>query len=68
MLEQENIRSQNVIYKTYTKRELPLEQNRPSGSFPEKKTDHLPGRGMGTLPISGQVGEDHRQIECSGDV
>ena len=26
--------------------------------------NHLPGRGMGSLPIICQVGEDHRQIEC----
>ena len=68
MLEQEKIRPQNVIYKKYTWRELPPEQNRPCGSVPRKKTDHLPGQGMGPLPISGRVGEDQRQIECSGDV
>ena len=68
MLEREKIRPQNVIYKTHTRRELPLEQNRPDGSVPGEKTDHLPGRGMGPLPISDRVGEDHRHIECSGDV
>ena len=57
-----------MIYKTHTRRELPLEHNRPGGSVPEKKTDHLLGRGFGLLLKSGRVGEDHLQIECSGDV
>ena len=68
MLEREKIRPQNVIYKKYTRRELPLKQNWPCGSVSGKKTNHLPGRGMGSLPIRGQVGKDHRQIECSCDV
>ena len=68
MLKREKIRPRNVIYKKHMQRELPPDQNRPYGSVPGKKTDHLPRRGMGPLPISGRVGEDHWQIECSGDV
>ena len=68
MLEREKIRPQNVIYKKHTRRELPPEQNRSGGSVPRNKTDHLPGRGTGPLPIRGRGGEDHRQIECSYDV
>ena len=30
--------------------------------------NHLPGRGMGPLSVIGQVGEDHRKIECSCNV
>ena len=58
MLEREKIRLQNVIYKKHTRPELPPEQNRPKGSVPGKKTNHLTGQGMGPLPISGRVGED----------
>ena len=68
MLEREKIGPQNVIYKKHTRRELPPEQNRPGGSVPGKKMDHLRVRGMGPLPISCRVGKDQRQIECSGDV
>ena len=68
MLEREKIRPQNVVYKTHAQRELPPEQNRAGGSVPGEKTDHLPGRGMGPLPISCRVGEDHRQIKSSCDV
>ena len=49
-------------------RELSPEHNRPGGSVPREKTDHLPGRGMGPLPISCRVGKDHRQIKSSCDV
>ena len=48
--------------------ELPSEQNRPGGSVPGEKTDHLLGRGMGPLPIGYRVGEDHWQIKSSYDV
>ena len=68
MLEREKIRPQNVIYNTHARWELPLEHNRPGGSVPEEKTNHLLGRGMGPLPISFRVGEDHRQIKSSCDV
>ena len=68
MLERKKIRSQNVIYKKYMWRELPPEHNRLDSSVPGKKTNHLPRRGMGPLPISGRVGEDLWQIECSGYV
>ena len=57
-----------MVYKTHARRELPLEHNRPGDSVPGEKTDHLPGRGMGPLPISFQVGEDHRKIKNSCDV
>ena len=63
MLEREKIRPQNVIYKTHARQELPPEQNRLGGSVPGVKSDHLYGRGMGSLPISCRVGEDHRQIK-----
>ena len=62
------IRLQKVVYKTHARRELPPEQNRPSGSVPGEKTDHLPGPGIGPLPISCRVGEDHQQIKSSCDV
>ena len=68
MLERGKIRPQNVVYKTHVLLELPPEQNRLGGSVPGEKTDHLPGRGMGPLPISFRVGEDHRQIKSSYDV
>ena len=68
MLKWEKIRPQNVIDKKHTRRELPLEQNRSGDNFLEKKTDHLPGKMMGPLPIIGRVSEDHWKIECSGDV
>ena len=68
MLEQENIRPQNVFYKKHTRRELPPEHNRLGGSVPGKKMDYLPWQGIGPLPISDRVGEDQRQIECSNDV
>ena len=57
-----------MIYKTHARWELPPEQNRPGGSVPKEKSDHLPGQGMGSLPISCRVGEDHRQIKSSYDV
>ena len=68
MLEREKIRPQNVINKTHAWRELPPEHNRPGGSVPGEKTNHLPRRGMGPLLISFRVGEDHRQIKSSYDV
>ena len=68
MMEFKNIRSQNVIYKTHARRELPPEHNRPNDSVPGEKKDHFPGRGMGPLPISGRVAEDLWRIECSCDV
>ena len=68
MLEREKIRPQNVVYKMHARRELPPEQNRAGDSVPGEKPDHLPGRGMGPLPISCRVGEDHQQIISSGDV
>ena len=68
MLERENIRAQNVVYKTHARRELPPEQNRLGCSVPREKADHLLGRGMGPLPISCRVGEDHGQIKSSCDV
>ena len=57
-----------MVYKTHARRELPPEHNRPSGSVPGEKTDHLLRQGMGPLPISYRVGEDHRQIKSSCDV
>ena len=68
MLKREKIRPQNVIYKKLTRRELPPEHNRSDGNVLGKKMDYLPRQGMGPLPIIGRVGEDHRKIECSGDV
>ena len=68
MLEREQIRPQNVVYKTHAWRELPPEHNHAGNSVPGEKTDHLHGRGMGPLPISYQIGEDHRQIKSSCDV
>ena len=57
-----------MVYKTHSRRELPPEHNRAGGSVLGEKTDHLPGRGMGLLPISCRVGEDHQQIKSSCDV
>ena len=57
-----------MVYKTHDRRELPPEQNRAGGSVPGEKTNHLPGRGMGPMPISCRVGEDHWQIKSSCDV
>ena len=68
MLKWKHIRPQNMVYHKHTPWKVAPEQYRLTSSIHREEPNHLPGRRMGPLSITGSIGKDHWQMENCCDV
>ena len=68
MMKWKHIRPQNVVYQKHTLWKVAPVQYRSTSSIHREESDHLPSRRMGPQPITGSIGEDHRQMEGCCDI
>ena len=57
-----------MVYQKHTLWKVETEQYRPTSSIHREEPDHLPGRRMGPLSITGRIGKDHWQMEGCCDI
>ena len=68
MLKWKHIRPQNVVYQKHTLWKVAPVQYRSTSSIHREESDHLPGRRIGPQSITGNIGEDHGQMEDCYDI